>query len=113
MPIGLALKTSRKSSFGIILSPHQSSFKPNCTCRDVVDVLVIAPAVPDTPDGFAAVGGVKVMRFGVLKLARFSRLKSSARNCTLKRSLIRVFLNTEKSQVASPGPMKELRPRFP
>ena len=31
-------------------------------------------AVPETPDG------VKVMRFGVLKLARFSRLKISAPN---------------------------------
>lgn len=59
---------------------HQSSFSPNCTCRDVVDVLVMAPAVPESPVGFAAVGGVKTMRFGVLKLARFSRLKISARN---------------------------------
>jgi len=27
---------------------HQSNFKPNCTCREVVDVLVIAPAVGET-----------------------------------------------------------------
>ena len=59
---------------------HQSSFSANCTCRAVVEVAVIAPAVPDTPEG------VKVIRFGVLKLARFSRLKISARNCRVRRS---------------------------
>ena len=45
-----------------------------------MDVLVIAPAVPESPVGFVADGGVKIIRFGVLKLARFSRLKNSARN---------------------------------
>ncbi len=44
------------------------SFNPNCTWRAVVDVLVMAPAVPDTP------AGVEVMRFGVLKLARLEAL---------------------------------------
>lgn len=52
---------------------YQISFNPNSICRDVVDVL-IAPAVPETPEG------VKAMRFEVLKLARLSRLKISARN---------------------------------
>jgi hypothetical protein len=65
---------------------YQSSFTANCTCRAVVDVLVIAPAVPDTPLGWAAVGGVKTIRFGVLKFARFKRLKISARNCRFIRS---------------------------
>jgi len=32
--------------------PYQSSFSANCTCRDVVEVLVIAPPVPDNPLGF-------------------------------------------------------------
>ena len=59
---------------------YQISFNPNCTCRDVVEVLVIAPAVPETPEG------VNTIRFGVLKLARFRRLKISARNCRLNRS---------------------------
>ena len=59
---------------------HQSSFNPNCSCRDVVGVLVMAPAVAESPVGFAPVGGVNTMRFGVLKLARFGRLKISARN---------------------------------
>ena len=59
---------------------YQISFSPNCTCREVVEVLVIAPAVPDTP------AGVNTIRFGVLKLARFRRLKISARNCRLNRS---------------------------
>jgi hypothetical protein len=59
---------------------YQISFNPNWICRDVVDVLLMAPAVPETPEG------VNVIRFGVLKLARFSKLKISARNCRLKRS---------------------------
>jgi hypothetical protein len=53
---------------------YQSSFSPNWICRDVVDVLVITPAVGETPVG------VKVIAFGVLKLARFRRLNNSARN---------------------------------
>jgi hypothetical protein len=53
---------------------YQSSFNPNWICRDAVDVLVITPAVGETPVG------VKVMAFGVLKLARFRRLNNSARN---------------------------------
>ena len=31
--------------------PYQINFNPNCTCLAVVDGLVIAPAVPDGPDG--------------------------------------------------------------
>ncbi len=53
---------------------HHNSFTASCTCRAVVDVLVIAPAVPETPEG------VKTIRLGVLKFARLSRLKISARN---------------------------------
>lgn len=33
-------------------------------------MLVIAPAVPERPVKFVAVGGVNTMRFGVLKFAR-------------------------------------------
>src|SRR6202000_1798915 len=73
----------------------------------------MAPAVPETPDGFLAVGGVKVIRFGVLKLARSSRLKSSARNCSERRSRSFVSLRTLKSQVARPGPMEVSRPKSP
>ena len=36
-------------------------------------VLVLAPAVPDSPVVFEAVGGVNAIRFGVLKFG-FSRL---------------------------------------
>jgi hypothetical protein len=52
----------------------------------VVDVLVMTPAVPESPVGFVAVGGVKTTRFGVLKLARLSKLKNSARNCKRSRA---------------------------
>lgn len=41
-------------------------------------MLVIAPAVPEGPVRFAAVGGVNTIRLGVLKLARFKRWKLSA-----------------------------------
>lgn len=54
--------------------PHQRSLRPNCTCREVLEVLVMAPAVGETPEG------VKTTALGRLKLARFSRLKISARN---------------------------------
>ena len=86
---------------------YQSSFNANWTCLDVVEVLVIAPAVPETPVG------VKTIKLGVLKLARFRRLKSSARNWTVSRSLTAVSLSAEKSHVASPGPFNVSLPRFP
>src|SRR6476646_4822766 len=54
---------------------HQSSFSPNCTCREVVVVLVITPSVGETPDG------VNTTSLGMLKFARLSKLKISARNC--------------------------------
>jgi len=38
-----------------------------------VAVLVLAPALPDSPVVFEAVGGVNTIRFGVLKVG-FSRL---------------------------------------
>jgi hypothetical protein len=60
-------------------------------------VLVMAPAVPEVfvPD----VEDVNVIRFGVLKLARFSRLNISARNWRASRSPRVVVLKAEKSQV--------------
>ncbi len=64
-------------------------------------MLVIAPAVPERPEG------VKTIKLGVLKFARLSRLKSSARNWIVSRSLTAVFLIVEKSHVASPGPLTE------
>ena len=54
--------------------PYQSSFRPNWTWRDVVDVLVITPAVGETPEG------VKTTALGRLKFARLRRLNISARN---------------------------------
>src|SRR5215469_10206261 len=74
--------SQRKGRAGKLRSTqnHHSSLRPNWSCRAVVEVLVIAPAVPESPVGFVADGGVKIIRFGVLKLARFSRLKNSARN---------------------------------
>ena len=70
-------------------------------------MLVITPAVPETPEG------VNTIRLGVLKLARFRRLKISARNCRLSRSRSGVFLMAEKSQVARPGPYRLFRVALP
>ena len=87
------------------------SFNPNWICRDVVDVHVIAPAVPDVL--VPAAEDVKVIRFGVLKFARLSRLKISARNCSDSLSRKVVVLNVEKSHVAKPGPVNVSRPKSP
>ena len=55
---------------------YQRSLRANWSWRAVVEVLVMAPAV-----GLgAAEPGVKTTRLGVLKFARFSKLKNSARN---------------------------------
>src|SRR5215475_4492033 len=86
---------------------YQSSFRPNCTCREVVAVLVMTPAVGEIPDG------VKATSFGILKFARFNKLKISARNCRFSRSLIFVSFIVEKSHVASPGPRSVFLPRLP
>src|SRR5215471_9505625 len=89
-------------------SPHyQWSFSPNCTWREVVEVLVMAPAVPDSPEG------VNTIRLGVLKLVRPKRLKTSARNCRPRASRIGKAFKTEKSQVARFGPMKVSLPTLP
>lgn len=90
---------------------YQINFSPNWIWRDVVEVLVMAPAVPEVfvPE----VDDVKVIKFGVLKFARLSRLKISARNCSANRSCSVVVLNAEKSQVARPGPINVFRPKLP
>jgi hypothetical protein len=75
VPLGTTGSSAKTGRFS-----YQSNFSANCTCLAVVDVLVIAPAVPDTPEG------VNTIRFGVLKFARFSRLKISALNCKFRRS---------------------------
>src|SRR6516225_1712976 len=104
-PVTISRFTTLKR--GAFILHHHSSFRPNWIWRAVVEVLVIAPAVPETPVG------VKVIRLGVLKLARLRMLKNSARNCKLKRSRSCVFLMAEKSQVARPGPTRLLRVALP
>ena len=72
---------------------------------------MIAPAVPEVfvPEGEE----VNVIKFGVLKFARFRRLKISARNWSESRSCSVVVLKAEKSHVAKPGPVKVSRPKLP
>ena len=47
------------------------------------------------------------------KFAWFSTLKNSARNCRLALSETAVFLNSDTSRSARPGPVNVPRPRFP
>jgi len=65
---------ARAGSTSLMSQLHQSNFKPNCTWRAVVAVLVMIPAVGETPEG------VKTTSFGWLKFARLRMLKISARN---------------------------------
>ena len=73
-------------------------------------MLLIAPAVPDTPVG------VNTMRFGVLKFARSSKLKISALNCTECLALRVTFLNNAMSHWYWPGlytPSRGALPKVP
>ena len=74
-------------------------------------MLVMAPAVPET--FVLEAEDVKAIRFGVLKFARFSRLKISARNWSASRSRSFVVLKAEKSHVAKPGPIRVSLPKLP
>src|SRR6516164_7333992 len=86
---------------------HQISFKPNCTWREVVSVLVIRPAVAT---GLPLAPNKLVFWTGGAKLARFRMLKNSERNCAWNRSVILMFLKSEVSKSARPGPVRMLRP---
>ena len=57
--------------------------------------------------------GLSSTRIGMAKLARFNRLKNSARNCSDVCSRIAVFLNTAVSQLLKPGPHSEYGAAFP
>src|SRR5579872_2166228 len=80
-------------------APAQNiSFKPNWICLGVVAKVVITPA-----DELIA-PLENTVALGVPKFTRFVMLKNSVRNCNAERSVMRVFLNTEKSSSPSPGP---------
>src|SRR5229473_8518871 len=99
-----------------VISPcYHRNFRLNCTCLEEVDVLVIVPAAGDWTGTvwFGEGSSTSVMRLGVLKLARLRRLKISARNWRFKLSKMRVSFSTEKSHVASPGPIYLSLPTFP
>jgi hypothetical protein len=71
-----------------------------------VAVLVICPAVGETP------GGVKTMAFGVLKLALF-RIIEKLRAKLEVQPLAYPSILEQQSSVAKPGPMNVSLPRFP
>src|SRR4029077_15595880 len=81
--------------------------------------VVVEVSLPATPCKSTPVESKMVTLSGVpgtAKFARFKTLKNPARNCTLKFSeirLIELFLNTEKSRFAVPGPIRMLRPALP
>src|SRR5579863_5686385 len=66
---------------------------------------LIAGAEPGVIEYTVVLGGPKFERFKILK--------NSARNCRLVFSVMPVFLKTEKSTFASPGPVSVPLPKFP
>src|SRR5689334_4252524 len=68
--------------------------------------------IPGCPDEAPTVDAMSpnelpTRALGCAILTRLKILNISARNCTLNRSLIGMFLKTERSIVASPGPYTE------
>src|SRR6266571_345251 len=57
--------------------------------------------------------GTLMLPAGLLKLARFGRLKNSTRNDERTRSVMAVFLKIPESQATSPGPNSALRAVLP
>ncbi len=68
---------------------------------------MIAPAVPERPEG------VKTIKLGVFEVRSVEQVEEFGRNWIVSRSLTAVFLIVEKSHVASPGPLTESLARFP
>src|SRR5215471_8639845 len=90
---------------------------PNWICRPVAVPLLSFPN-----DGFealhAAPGGPMQVSVGLLAAGRkkvgvFVKLKNSARNCSIVRSLKRVLLNIETSAFSEPGPRATRRAESP
>src|SRR5258705_10384862 len=73
----------------------------------MVASVVISPAdgLTEAPE--------KTVAFGVPRFVRFSRLKISDLNCKFTRSDRAVFLKTDRSTSARPGPLYTPRPKFP
>src|SRR5713101_1685334 len=74
---------------------------------------MMTPAAGDCTGVVVPGSNTCVMRLGVLKLARLRRLKISARNWRFRPSVMCVSFSTEKSHVASPGPIYVSLPTFP
>jgi hypothetical protein len=72
----------------------------------------VAVAVINPDEGLYAVP-LNTTGFGVPKLVRFRKLKTSARNCSETPSEIAAFLNAETSTSANPGPWNTPLPKFP
>src|SRR5687768_3450911 len=98
-----ALKAESRKLKAINTSERQDqnvNFSPNCISRPVVTVLVMMPAL-------LCGAPVLVNRLapGRPKLARLNRLNTSARNCRARAPDTGKFLYSDRSNVASPGPM--------
>src|SRR6266852_1721926 len=82
---------------------------PNCSWRDVVEVLVICPKLV----GVEPPCSNTVTMSGSEKFARLNRLKASALNCTVARSPILLDFKSEMSTVNTPGPINTFLPTLP
>lgn len=82
---------------------------PNCSCREVVAVLVICPKLGGmTPPCENTVTSSGSAKFGLL-----NRLNASALNCTLVCSVILFDFSSERSTERRFGPINAFRATFP
>lgn len=65
IPTSLLIWTLAVPKLSGLWETHHSSFNPNCTCRELVEVEVMTPAVAE---GSTVVAEVKTTGFGLLKL---------------------------------------------
>src|SRR2546422_3766388 len=96
---------------------QKTSFRTPCMVRALLPPTTAPPpSLADCNSGVEVIVP-KVARRTLLpgspKFALFSRLKVSNRNCRLKRSLILVFLMSERSSWLRPAPRRILRPAVP
>ena len=98
----------RSIAFTILATLSATTTASVQTCREVVDVLVITPAVGETPVG------VNTTAFGVLKFGVVQEIEKLGAELQVQPSREAACPSvTEKSQVARPGPISVSRPRFP
>src|SRR5438046_1353180 len=94
-----------------IFRPYQWTFKPNCSVRIGAVRTRISPT--RGASGLREFWLIKPIPFGFPNQGWLNALKASARNCSLTDSVIRKFLDMEKSRFRSDGAFRILGPALP